>query len=376
MSKQICNHGRWATNSNAVPTAPDTNIESRTHHLLPRQFTNMPFSNSRPRHANDLHNQTWWRSFVVTLVLCHIDGTPPRGPALESHLFMTKNSVGRFLRIAWTRSQSRRPAERTPMQENTLTTTSNDALTTTKIIQRHETQIGVMQNNYPIGRCADSTQRPKTEANLVAHIRTLQSGNLQDTCATNAGRFPSSRIHASRPKSWQSWHFGNPSNAGRINSHTNTLTYSRNKKAQTSESKIGELGIRTNFCTPNIAATTSRPPWSEANLVANILTVGVHTTMRLNAGRVPSTRIQVGRVNKQVCNHGRWATNSNAVSTATNRYIESRTHYSLPREPTDIPISSHQTRRANDLHNQALRLSHSDDHGPKPNLVAHILALS
>ena len=88
--------------------------------------------------------------------------------------------------------------------------------------------------------------------------------------------------------------------------------------------------------------------------------------MRINAGRVPSTRIHVSRVNKQVRNHGRWAKNSNAVPTATNRHIESRTHYSLPRELTDIPISSHQTRRANDLHNQALRLSHSDDHGPKP----------
>ena len=181
-----------------------------------------------------------------------------------------KNSVGRFLRIAWTRSQSRRPAETTPMQENTLTTTDNQQ-----------------------------------------------------------------RIH-------------------------------RNQKAQTSESKIGELGIRTNFCTPNIAATTSRPPYSEANLVANILTVGVRTTMRLNAGRVPSTRIQVGRVNEQVCNQGPWATNSNAVPKATHTHIESRTHSSLPLELTDIPISSHQTRRANDLHNQALRLSHGDDHGPKP----------
>ena len=65
--------------------------------------------------------------FVVTLVLCHIGGTPPRGPALESPLFMTKTasvaSLPALLRIAWTRSQSRRPAERTPMQENTLTTT-------------------------------------------------------------------------------------------------------------------------------------------------------------------------------------------------------------------------------------------------------------
>ena len=50
----------------------------------------------------------------------------------------------------------------------------------------------------------------------------------------------------------------------------------------------------------------------------------------------------------------------------THTHIESRTHDSLPRKLTDIPISSHQTRRANDLHNQALRLSHGDDHGPKP----------
>ena len=43
-----------------------------------------------------------------------------------------------------------------------------------------------------------------------------------------------------------------------------------------------------------------------------------------------------------------------------------RTTYSLFRELTDIPISNHWTRRANDLNNQTLRLSHSDDHGPKP----------
>ena len=41
-----------------------------------------------------------------------------------------------------------------------------------------------METNFPIGRCADSTRRLKTVANLVAHIRTLQSGYLQYTCAT------------------------------------------------------------------------------------------------------------------------------------------------------------------------------------------------
>ena len=31
---------------------------------------------------------------------------------------------------------------------------------------------------------------------------------------------------------------------------------------------------------------------------------GIYTTMQINFGRIPSTRIHVGRVNKQVCNHG------------------------------------------------------------------------
>ena len=48
-----------------------------------------------------------------------------------------------------------------------------------------------------------------------------------------------------------------------------------------------------------------------------------------------------------------------------------RTTFSQFWELTDMPISNHWTRRANGLHNQTLRLSQSDDHGPKPTCGSH-----
>ena len=68
-----------------------------------------------------------------------------------------------------------------------------------------------------------------------------------------------------------SWSLTNHTNV-EINSDTNRLTYS-------SEQKITNIHIKNGWTrqqnvsehTPNIVATTSRPPWSKANLVAHIL---------------------------------------------------------------------------------------------------------
>ena len=85
--------------------------------------------------------------FVVTVVLCHIGGTPLRGPALESPLFMQRTALVAFCRSLGHVSQSRRPGQRTPMQENTLTTThtSNDLVTRTEVY-KHTKHIRVSCN--------------------------------------------------------------------------------------------------------------------------------------------------------------------------------------------------------------------------------------
>ena len=57
-------------------------------------------------------------------------------------------------------------------------------------------------------------------------------------------------------------------------------------------------------------------------------TVGPSNTMHINAGRFPSTRICVGRVNEQVCNHGGWTTHSNAVPMSTTQ-VDRPTHHEL-----------------------------------------------
>ena len=57
-------------------------------------------------------------------------------------------------------------------------------------------------------------------------------------------------------------------------------------------------------------------------------TVGPSNTIHINAGRFPSTRIYVGRVNKQVCNHGVWTTHSNAVPMSTTQ-VDRPTHHDL-----------------------------------------------
>ena len=373
VAKHVGNHGKWTFHSNVVPTSTGTEIESRFHHSLPRQRANMPISNrwlvkpttSTTKHCGDL--------FVVTIVLCHIGGTPPRGPALESPLFMTRTAsvawLPAFLRIAWTRSKygglpeelrCKRPLWQ-PHTHIEWRTDKNGNLQTCK------TQIGVMEKNFPIGRCADSTRRLTTVANLVAHIRTLQSGNLQHTCATTLvdslpPEFTRVAQIAGNRGAWPTPPMREESTVTQIDVRTH-----QNGKVQTYESKIGEPRHQ-NVCTPNIVATTSRP--HQANLVAYILTVQ-RWNPHNNAHRWSCPFHQNSRGSSAQTSLLSWPLGSPFQRGAhcnkhTHTHIDSRTHNALPLELTDIPISSRQTRRANDLHNQALRLSHSDDHGPKP----------
>ena len=58
---------------------------------------------------------------------------------------------------------------------------------------------------------------------------------------------------------------------------------------------------------------------------------GIYTTMQINSGRIPSTRIHVGRVNKQVCNHGCWTTHSKAVLKPTTQvYLSGHQELIIP----------------------------------------------
>ena len=171
----------------------------------------------------------------------------------------------------------------------------------------------------------------------------------------NTGRFPPSRTHARRPKSWQSWDLTNPSIAGRINADTNRLTYSPEQKSTNIQIKNRRTHHQNFFFfasqtlwRPHRDHPGPKPTWWHP---ASQSSVGIHTTMRINAGHVPSTRIHVGRVNKKNCDHGGWTTHSHAMLKSTvHVYYHAHKELKIP----SIQIKHSWPNHVNELHNKTL----------------------
>ena len=89
---------------------------------------------------------------------------------------------------------------------------------------------------------------------------------------------------------------------------------------------------------------------------------GICTTMHINAGRFASTRMHVGRVNRQMCNHDGWTTHSSAVLRSTTQFFSSA--HQEQKVPS-IQVKNSWPNHAHELHNKTLWWP--QDHGSGPN---------
>ena len=97
-------------------------------------------------------------------------------------------------------------------------------------------------------------------------------------------------------------------------------------------------------------------------------TARICTTMHINAGRFASFRIHVGRVNKQVCNHGGWTTHSNVVLKPTIQvYLSGHQELIIP----SIQVKNSWPNHVNELHNKTLWWPHHHGSGPNTTNLVH-----
>ena len=162
--------------------------------------------------------------FVVTVVLCHIGGTPSRGPALEYALFMARTALVAFCGSLGHVSQSRRPGQRTPMQENTLTTThtSNELVTRTEIhthTKHKSVSWAKISQSGAVQTQRDVSKQKTTWWHAIARSKTGVS-NTREQQRWTCPFLQNSRV--SLQKSWQIWRLDQPLQSHpKINTNTN-----------------------------------------------------------------------------------------------------------------------------------------------------------
>ena len=240
-----------------IPTRCPLQQTQTSNHVLTTHFHgNSRTSRSQAARLDVPTTCTTKRSgdlFVVTLILCQLAGTPPRGPALEFSLFMPRTALVAFCG-----------------------------------------SLGHVPNHGGLARTPIREKAP-----TITHIesRTDQNGNLQ-----------------------------------------------------TLETPIARLGMHPGRCGDHIVAPQDKSQLggTHGHAPTRESPIHIHTQQRQSFFCLP----EVSRIAKHVGNHGKWTFHSNAVPTSSGTEIESRTHHSLPRQLTNVPISNRWPRHANDLHNR------------------------